>query len=75
MGIGENQYRKTYNFTRWECSRPHLPPIASALGYRHWIEKKGGGILRAHQKQDFGAIQYFHVIANYKKSFLYVALK
>ena len=37
--------------------------------------KKGGAILRAHQKKDFGAIPYFLVIADYEKAVLYVDLK
>ena len=39
------------------------------------LGKKGGGILRSHQKKFFGTIPYFLVIADYEKAFLYVALK
>ena len=36
---------------------------------------KGGAILRAHQKKDFGAIPYFLVIVDYEKAFLYVGVE
>jgi hypothetical protein len=42
---------------------------------RHWIGEKRGGNTEGASKKDFGLIPYFLVIANYKKAFLYVALK
>ena len=39
--------------------------------WKHWIRKKGGAILRAQQKKDFGTIPYYLEIAEK----VYVALK